>query len=51
MDVVKLALAEPHYAPIVAGALRENNWAIDFVRSALEELSLPPIVQSALRAA
>lgn len=51
VELVRSALTEPHYAPVVANALRDNDWAIDFVRSALQELSLPPVIASVLRAA
>lgn len=51
IEVVRSALAQPHYAPLVAEALRENTWAVDFVRAHLRELSLPTVVRQALEAA
>lgn len=51
IEVVRSALAQSHYAPLVVEALRRSPWAIDFVRVQLSELSLPTIVREALRPA
>jgi eukaryotic-like serine/threonine-protein kinase len=50
IEVVRGALAQPHYAPLVAAALRDNPWAVDFVSAHLNELSLPSVVRDALQA-
>ena len=51
IEVVRGALTQPHYAPLVAAALRDNPWAVDFVSAHLNELSLPSVVRDALRPA
>ncbi len=48
--VVEDALRKPEYAPVVAGVLRRNPDAVEFVRESLLELSLPAVVADALAA-
>jgi len=50
VDAVRLALQDAAHAPVVAAALRENVWAIEFVRESLRQLSLPRVIEEVLAA-
>jgi len=50
IDLVDEAIKQPHYAPIIASMLRDNEWAIEFVRDPLKDLSLPKVIVDALAA-
>ncbi|TCL72516.1 MULTISPECIES: serine/threonine-protein kinase [unclassified Curtobacterium] len=50
IDAVRLALRDAAHAPVVAAVLRDNAWALDFVREPLRQLSLPRVVEEVLAA-
>lgn len=48
IEVVRLGFTNAHYTPMVARLLRETPGAAESVRDAVEQLSLPVVIQEAL---